>query len=145
MIPPPVFLLPPCEDIKSRKQFCFSAVQKRWSTRGGRGAQRPLRPRGRGQISPPDLKDALRALKPKCGPPSGAGSSSVLVFLCPALAHSWCTMLSAWLMDTGPSWRRRRHWKVVLSVPTSTSSFSCSLANSMNTCRTQRVENVGVG
>lgn len=61
---------------------------------------------------------------------------------CPKLAHSWCTTLSAWLMDTGPSWRRRRHWKVVLSVPTSTSSFSCSLANSINTCRTQKWRNV---
>lgn len=52
------------------------------------------------------------------------------------LAHSWCTMLSAWLMDTGPSCLSLCHWKVVPSDPTSSSSFSCSLANSMKTCRT---------
>lgn len=52
--------------------------------------------------------------------------------------QSWCTMLSVWLTDTGPSWRRRCHWNVVLRDPTSSSSFSCSLANSIKTCQTER-------
>lgn len=52
------------------------------------------------------------------------------------LAHSWCTMLSVWLTDTAPSCLNLCHWKVVLREPTSSSSFSCSLANSMKTCKT---------
>lgn len=51
--------------------------------------------------------------------------------------QSWCTMLSVWLTETEPSWRSRCHWKVVLREPTSSSSFSCSLANSINTCGTK--------
>ena len=58
--------------------------------------------------------------------------------LCQSEFQSWCTMLSVWLTDTGPSWRRRCHWNVVLRDPTSSSSFSCSLANSIKTFRTEK-------
>lgn len=73
------------------------------------------------QVLKPGRSGSVRPGRPPPAPPSAG-------------AQSWCTMLSAWLTDTGPSWRRRCHWKVVLREPTSSSSFSCSLANSINTC-----------
>lgn len=93
-----------------------SAVEKPQST-GGRGSREGLK----------HTHTCTHSLcRSVCEPPGGGR-------LGPA-GQSWCTVLSAWLTDTGPSWRRRCQWKVVLSEPTSSSSFSCSLANSMNTC-----------
>lgn len=125
---------------------CFSAVQKRWSTSG----------RGLHTGTPQTQREGPHTVSPcECEPPGpqtvsepnpqalkpGGGQSRSNHQSAASSAQSWCTMLSEWLPDTEPSWRRRRHWKVVLSEPISSSSFSCSLANSMNNCETQRSKN----